>query len=352
MSGSGSDSPNSGLPGTVKGEVWLDNNGDGLINNNEMGYVGATVTLCYYDNGAWELFATTTTNGNRYGVNYSMQITVPYPNSEFELQVVFPWSFEATKQGGNSQINDQGYTQPFYLSPGGTVQETGGLRSMNVNTLSDDPYGPTQQNTVTLRDAIETGNNGPPNYAVTFIRDPQGDPGSGTISLLSALDPISTSFNVAGPGSSLLTINANGNAANPRRVFSVNAGATSTINGLTLKGGYESFGGCIDNSGMLTLEDDSLLNNPATNGGGAIFNSNGASLSMTGVLVDSNSTDGSGGGILNYGKFGCSESSITNNKTNNGALGNGGGLAAYSTSTEPSKVRFDQLKLTQSKNKE
>jgi len=127
-SGSGS-SPYSGSA-TVTGKVWLDNNGDGSIDNNEMDYAGATVNLFVSTDGGstWSLKSSTTTSSVQQGYNYSIPVAYgyPWPSSYiYEIQVGIPSYFYATLPG-TSQINAQGYSQTFGLSPGGTVYITGG----------------------------------------------------------------------------------------------------------------------------------------------------------------------------------------------------------------------------------
>src|SRR5581483_10682323 len=155
----------------------------------------------------------------------------------YKVQVVFPPYCAATTPSAQSDINAQGYSQVFSLAPGAGQFIPAGLVSMNVNTTADDPNGPLQQNAVTLRDAILTGNKLKPFPAVTFYKDQQGDQLSGVILLQKALDSIAKSYNITGPGSPWLTVQGQG-AANPFRIFAVNAGVTSTISGLTIQNGF------------------------------------------------------------------------------------------------------------------
>lgn len=189
---------------------------------------------------------------------------------------------------------------------------TGGLASMNDSTLYDDPNGPTQQDTVTLRDAVETGNNGGGASGltnITFTNPLNGQPLTGTVTLQKALDPISRSYDITGPAGQSLTIQGQGNAGNPFRIFKVNAGVISTISYLTITGGYLTFannGAGIDNSGNLELVSDTVKNNQCTGnggGGGGIANEVGATLMVKNTNITGNSVAqfNNGGGILNSG---------------------------------------------------
>jgi hypothetical protein len=233
-SGSGGYSSGSGSA-TVYGTVWLDSDYDSFIDNGELPYSGATVQL---DRVGYGGYLSTTTDGNG---NFKFTLAAPSipPGYTWQVQVIFPFGFFATKEGGDSQIDAEGYTVQFNLMAGDVVQKIAGIASMNVNTTQDDANNQKIQNKVTLRDAIQTGNNGPPQPAVTFYSAPN-TPLSGTITLQAALDPIKTSYYIDGPGATTLTVNGNKNAGT---IFTVNAGVTSTISGLTITGGSGGNGG-------------------------------------------------------------------------------------------------------------
>jgi hypothetical protein len=254
-SGSGSGSPAYYTgSATIYGYVWLDNNGDGSWDNNEMGYNGATVVLWINQGGGWVSGPSTTTDSSGY---YSIQTVVPVSgNPQFEIQVLSPPNFEPTIPGGTSKIiNAQGFTNPFDLPPGGAVQETGGLASMTVNTTADDPNGPIQ-NQITLRDAMQTGNNGGGILGLTDITF-TGNGAYGTIGLQAALPTITRSYNIDGPGAATLAVNGNANAGT---VYTLDAGNTSTVKGQTITGGMSNSAGGVMNFGNLTLENDIVKN--------------------------------------------------------------------------------------------
>lgn len=280
---------------TVYGNVWLDSDYDGNVDNGELGYSGATVDLLVKNpDGSYTVGWSTTTDGNG-----DYQFTVeedPYGHN-YEVQVEFPWNFFATKPG-YSQIDTNGYTTAFHLAAGGMVQKNAGIASMNVNTIQDDANNAKIQDKVTLRDAIQTGNNGPPRPAVTFYTAPNTAL-TGTINLQAALDAIKTGYNINGSGASTLTVNGN-NAAGT--IFTVNAGVTSTISGLTIQGGFNTLGGGIYNSGTLTLQNDVIQDNTATSNGGGIDNAPDASMTLQSDTIQFNNAK-NGGGIINSGSL-------------------------------------------------
>lgn len=155
---------------------------------------------------------------------------------------------------------------------------------------------------------------------------------SGTIELQSELPAILKNVSINGPGSSVLTVLGNGNAANPYRIFDISTGVIATIQGLTIEGGYVfgDSGGGIYNGGRLTLNGDLIaLNQAVANGvgaggnGGGIWNGLGNSLTLASTDVASNTASGYGGGIMNQGTvLGQGTSIYANNAANGGGLYN------------------------------
>ena len=135
-------------------------------------------------------------------------------------------------------------------------------------------------------------------------------------------------------------------------VIYVPVGATATVKGGTLTGGYANNGGGVNNKGTLTLENVTITGNHATDNGGGrgsgIYNS--GTLTISGGNINSNSGDDAGGiyndtsgtvtllndaviqgnestkhgggGIVNYGTVNLEKCTITGNT----ALTNGGGV--------------------------
>jgi hypothetical protein len=303
-SGGGSGSGSTGIGSArVYGSVWLDNNGDGSIDNGEQGFSGVTVNLVDAETGLAVMSTTTDAGGNYvfYPVNISQ-------GTDFEIQVVFVDGEEATIPGADSQIDANGFSPAFFVGVGANLAAPpAGLRSMEVTTTQDDANAAIKDH-ITLRDAIETGQNGGGN-TVTFK---QGV--AGTISLQAALPALTTNVTIAGPGSSILTVQGNGNAGNPYQVFNVIA--TAEIDGLTITGGFVNAGGGggIRNSGSLTLSNDVVENNIANNGpGGGIYNGAKGQLTLISDYIYLNSAQ-TGGGIYNLGTMSiCCDSQIFSN---------------------------------------
>jgi len=104
---------------------------------------------------------------------------------------------------------------------------------------------------------------------------------------------ISTNLTLQGAtaGSSIVDGSASGS------VLTVGTGATVTIVDVTLRNGSNSFGGGIDNNGTLTLNNDTISGNQASDGGGGIYNA-GGSITLNNDTLSGNSAS-TGGGLEN-----------------------------------------------------
>ena len=183
---------------------------------------------------------------------------------------------------------------------------------------------------------MSTGNNGG-GPQVTFQSGL-----TGTVSLQAALPAINANYTITGPGSNALTVEGNGNANNPYRIFTVNAGITTTISGLTITGGDvpDGKGGGILNNGDLTLNSDSVTDNYATDlgFGGGIFNAAGAELTLNADEINGN-VAGGGGGLFNSGSVTIDwDSQFDDNIT---TLGGGGGIYNKGTITVDNDVLIE-----------
>jgi uncharacterized repeat protein (TIGR01451 family) len=124
-------------------------------------------------------------------------------------------------------------------------------------------------------------------------------------------------------------------AANPTlstdRVFTVTAGVTVTLDGLTMRYGKASNGGGIQNMGTLTVTHCYLANNEATtNDGGAIYNdatSGSALLSIQQSTIAANAASRWGGGIANNGSSNPATVVVENSTFSGNSAQNGGGIA-------------------------
>jgi hypothetical protein len=121
---------------------------------------------------------------------------------------------------------------------------------------------------------------------------------SGTISLTSGLLPVNAGVSIIGSGVSTLTINGGG----ADRIFTIAAGHTVSISGLTLTdGGNVANGGAILSDGNLTLDHVAITSNTATAAGGGIYE-DGGSLTITASTIANNSINAvdnaAGGGVF------------------------------------------------------
>jgi hypothetical protein len=211
----------------------------------------------------------------------------------------------------------------------------------------------------TLRYGID---NPPPNKTIIFdssFNTPQ------TITLNNNPFLIDDNLIIIGPGSNLLTLNAN----NVSRIFIIFSGTLLTpvtINGLRcINGTHPSEGGAIviTNVGIVSLTDVIIENNTSVSGGAGIFNDgvltlinsiirNNVLTTLTGVslgggiysngpmiirncrienntITSSSSSDSNGGGINSRSDLVISDSVIINNRCN----GFGGGIYIITNSS-------------------
>ncbi len=180
-----------------------------------------------------------------------------------------------------------------------------------------------------------------------------------TITLTTGELNINKNLTIQGPGARLLTVSG-GNAS---RVFSVNAGVTATLNGLTVSGGrtnsavgggilnqgaltissaiiagnsapFNNNGGGIYNEGTLSISNSTLAGNSCGDRGGAVYNKAGGTLTISNSTMSGNQTSGStGGAIMNFGTLTLTNSTLTNNRAGNfgGGIDNGGNATLQNT---------------------
>jgi hypothetical protein len=144
---------------------------------------------------------------------------------------------------------------------------------------------------------------------------------TGTINLAAALPALTRSVSIDGPGENLMAVRRD--TGGNYRIFSVGAGITVSISGLTITNGTVSDGsggGGISNSGTLTVSDSRISSNTAIPGGGGGILNNG-SLTLNNSTISGVNYAGLGGGITNAGTLTVSNSSISGNQG-----GNGGGI--------------------------
>lgn len=196
---------------------------------------------------------------------------------------------------------------------------------------------------VTLREAISYRSLELTTSAITF--DPAlftngGNPAAKTITLNGQALVITDDLEIRGPGSQLLTIDADGKSG----AFYFSQSAAAGIEGLAITGGYleapgastivnagtlrvanctlfgnaANYGGAIHNSGTLTVADSKFLDNSSEYDGGGIYNK--GALTVTASTLSRNHAARSGGAIHGSAILaGCTFS-------NNAAGGDGGGV--------------------------
>jgi hypothetical protein len=130
------------------------------------------------------------------------------------------------------------------------------------------------------------------------------------------------SITILGPAAGL-TIQGGGSGSN-FAVFSVAAGTTATLQGLTISNGFvSSSGGGINNAGTLTLNSDLVTGNSAIVFGGGIYSATGSTLTVTNTTVSHNnatataSQQGYGAGVFDWGTMTLSDDTFNNNTAGN-----------------------------------
>jgi hypothetical protein len=179
----------------------------------------------------------------------------------------------------------------------------------------------------------------------------------GTINLQQALPDLLGNLSLVGPGADALTVRRDRDDA--YRIFSVAAGATVLVSGLTiadglapsdfafgggilnrgtltvsysvLSGNSASAGGGIYNFGTLTVSNSTLSHNTADLNGGGIRNQTGASLYVSYSTFSANAAEnGGGGGLITLGtEVIISHSTFSGNTATSGSRGTGDGAGLY-----------------------
>jgi predicted outer membrane repeat protein len=125
---------------------------------------------------------------------------------------------------------------------------------------------------------------------------------------------IGTNLGLRGHGNAVLDGQGKGTT------LTVSSGATVQVAHLTITDGDASGtagdGGGINNSGTLTVDQSSIIDNSAGNSGGGIYSS--ADLTLVQTTVSGNSGVVFGGGIYNTNQMALVQSSVTNNSAEAG----------------------------------
>ena len=111
-------------------------------------------------------------------------------------------------------------------------------------------------------------------------------------------------------------------------IFTVNAGTTVTLCGLTLCDGNRSAGGAIHNSGNLTLQHCEVRENRAGMYGGGIFNAASAVLDIRDCEIAENHAEMEGGGLFSEGTATLTRTLLIRNLGGNEDGGTCGGISS------------------------
>ena len=197
-----------------------------------------------------------------------------------------------------------------------------------VTNTSEHDDGNCTNDDCTLLEALNAANANADANTITFAPGVIGTiPNSVTVGLA-----ITNPVTIVGPGAQILAVAGKTGT----RVFNV-TGANVRISGLTMKDATSGFnGGGITNSGQLTLSDCVISNNHNSGSvgseldGGGIYNSAGATLTLTRCVLSGNGAQSYGGAVYNSGTVAATDCSFSTNTAgvhggafwNNGAAGN------------------------------
>jgi fibronectin-binding autotransporter adhesin len=200
-------------------------------------------------------------------------------------------------------------------APGSATFDASLANTCEVTSAADDGPG-------TLRARVAD----PACNTITFAAALHG----GTIVLTSGQISIARDLAIAGPGAGQLDVSGDGRS----RVFSIAAGSTVAIEGLTVTAGADSEGGGIFNQGTLQLSGTIVSDNFAPNAGG-IWNDHQGVLTITHSTISGNSAGetGAAGGIGNLGVLEVVHSTVRENEAQIAGGISSGGPAARATIT-------------------
>ena len=219
-----------------------------------------------------------------------------------------------------------------------------------VTSAADDATGnaancPGTGTSCTLRDAITAANAagaGTITFSPTVFKSTNTTT-QNTITLLTPLPALNGQITITGLGANIITVSGN-KSSTVGSIFTVNAGATVVISGLTITdgnanaGGAGNGGGGIHNSGTLTVSGSVLSNNTAINQGGGIYSNSGMLTITDSTFAGNQTTDAGGAGIYAYNtSLTVSYSTFSGNSSayNGGGIlvDNGLGVTTVSNST-------------------
>lgn len=202
------------------------------------------------------------------------------------------------------------------LSDGAKATYQNVLATLTVNSLADTNDNTWGNGIDTLREAISYATAGD---VITFGGNVFTDNLSDTILLTGGELVIGKNLTITGSGADPITISGGGST----RVFNIVSGANTTLDRLTISGGFNDFqGGGILNNGELVVRNSTIIGNAGSFRGGGILN-NGGTLTLVNSTVAANSAS-YGGGIhqITGGSIDIQNSTIASNT----AFAWGGGI--------------------------
>lgn len=116
----------------------------------------------------------------------------------------------------------------------------------------------------------------------------------------------------------------------PFRIVTISEAGSLSLQHLTIRYGKSTgFGGAIFNNGSLNLEDVTLSNNSAADGGAIFISSTGTASIVTSIFLANTTTSVGGGAIMNFGNLLAQNSFFSRNT----APVNGGAINTQSSGT-------------------
>jgi len=261
------------------------------------------------------------------------------------------------------------YAHPVPALGWGDARSSSTLATITVNSTADVAADDGQ---CTLREAMvaantDTASGGASGECAAGLGDDTIDLTgvTGAIDLTGALPSIASGIVLNGPGADSLTVRRS--AVENYRIFTVAAGMTATLSGLTvdngslvgengggifnggtlvlagtvISGSSAYLGGGIFNVGTLTLTNSTVSDNSAEQGGG-IDNDAGV-VALIGSTVSGNQATGGGGGIANVGGSATlTNTTVTDNSADHGGgIGNGGTLVLDGSTVSDNEATSD-----------
>ncbi len=194
-----------------------------------------------------------------------------------------------------------------------------------VAAMDDNDDGACTWSHCSLREAITAANANANVDTINVVNS-----AASTITLSSALPVISKPVHIVGPGVALLTLNANGSAASPRRGLTFVGDLAGSLSGMTVRGGVTLEGGGginIEDRARVALTDVRVVDNETRGGaGGGVRVVTNSQATLLRVVVDSNrasATQQPGGGmeVTNAAVVTMSGGSVSNNTVSDGWAG-------------------------------